>query len=108
MTSNAKIIEVATLVLKCDQTGNADDLRQLDQELSRFEAADHAALTLAYKLMEGKPFRMTSDNPETIRRSTAIAQQIGATFDDTMDDPLLGPKLGMTSITFFPPLRLMQ
>jgi hypothetical protein len=106
--SNEKIIELAALERRVDQHELADDIRQFEMELARLAPTDLMMLRFASKLMNGKPYRVTSDNPESIRRHIALAQEIGATFDDSMDDPFLGPRPGMTSITFFPPSQPLQ
>jgi len=58
---------------------------------------------MVQKLLQGKRHRVTSDNEDNIRRVTALAQELGATIDDTKDDPFLGPQPGLTSITIIPP-----
>lgn len=114
--SNAKIIKVATLMNKANQFEDRDSERdECKRALTEFQTA-HSQLEpdemmmvqLASKLMSGMSYRMTSDNPDSIRRGIALAQEIGATFDDSMDDPMLGPKPGITSIKFFPPSYPVQ
>jgi hypothetical protein len=113
---NAKIIEVAVLMNKVDQledSGNEGEefrrtVREFQTAHKLLEPDEMAMVKLASRLMTGKPFIVTSDNPESIRRDIALAQEIGATFGDSMDDPLHGPKAGITSITFFPPSHPVQ
>jgi hypothetical protein len=39
-------------------------------------------LMVASKLLEGKPYAVTSDNPETIRRCISLAKHMGASIDE--------------------------
>jgi hypothetical protein len=59
---------------------------------------------MAVHLLDGKNYRVSSDNPETIRRATAIAQQIGATVEHS-DGGFLRDVLppGLTSIRLLVP-----
>jgi hypothetical protein len=109
---NAKIIEVAVLMNKVDQledSGNEGEefrrtVREFQTAHKLLEPDEMAMVQLASRLMTGKPFIVTSDNPESIRRDIALAQEVGA----TLDDPLHGPKAGITSIRFFPPSHPAQ
>ena len=97
---NREIIELATLYLAVDQSPEDDILAE------RFSVAlEHAFDTdsagamqtwLAIKLLSGRPFELTSDNPETIRRARSIAADLGAMIEEFEQDG------GSTRVVFKP------
>jgi hypothetical protein len=113
-TRNAKIIELAALMRKLgriEEFKTDEDERlcgQYQAALSQLESVDIANAVMVSKLLDGKPYSVTSDDPEHIRRATELAQEIGATIDDSADDTFLGSQPGMTSVTFFPPSHPVQ
>ena len=97
MTDNAKIVEVAGLMLKLDQYKNEDDPACLEDS-ARFEQAvkglsqaEMMAVNAAYKLRQGKPYMVCSDNQETISGHKSLAEYMGATVEESKpEDSLLG------------------
>jgi hypothetical protein len=96
MTSNAKILEIAHLMLNVDANGSHADRNRFEQELQRLGQADIMMALLVRKLLEGKRYFIATDNPETVRRSRGIAQQIGATVEEEKG-------LDCTKMLFSPP-----
>jgi|SRR6516225_3452871 len=83
MTDNAKIVEVAGLMLKLDQYKNEDDPACLEDS-ARFEQAvkglsqaEMMAVNMAYKLRQGKPYMVCSDNQEEIGGYKSLAEYMG-------------------------------
>ncbi len=104
--SNDKIIECATLFCQLYNMKDDDpDLdrvgRQYEEAMSQIDSAECAHVVMLAKLMDGKRFRIMSNNPDTVRRAIELAREIGATFNDTEDDPWIEP-LGSTMLTFSP------
>ena len=105
-----RIIEAATLMLKqqhldqgeeCDRVGRAlhATLAQLYAEAP--EGID--ALMMVQHLLDGKPYSMTSDNPDSIQLRIDLAHAIGATVEDgPLADALPS---GLRSIGINPPSR---
>ena len=108
--NNAKIIELAALMSKCDQSESDDDLQLLNQELKQLTPKTAIALVMmAQKLLDGKCYSVSTDDPEDIRRCIAIAHLLGATVEDNQGHFLLDlfpPNI--TSIRIVPPSPPMQ
>jgi hypothetical protein len=107
VADNNKIIEIAKLA---GRAGSADDLSQLEAELSELSRLDPPGgllVIIALKLLCGKPYSMASANPETIKRCRSLASDLGATIEENADDPRLKQHefTGMTSLVFLPPSR---
>jgi len=111
--TDQRIIEAATLMLRlqhleegeeCDRVGRALDaaLAPLSSEAGALMAAMMVA-----KLLDGKPYGVTSGNPDSIRRCIAVAHRIGATVEDSDGDPVFG-QLGLRSIKINPPSQAKQ
>ena len=93
MTDNAKIVEVAGLMLKLDQYKNEDDPTCLEDS-ARFEQAvkglsqaEMMAVNMAYKLRQGKPYMVCSDNQEEIGGYKSLAEYMGATVEE-VEEPV--------------------
>jgi len=93
MTDNAKIVEVAGLMLKLDQYKNEDDPACLEDS-ARFEQAvkglsqaEMMAVNMAYKLRQGKPYMVCSDNQEEIGGYKSLAEYMGATVEE-VEEPV--------------------
>ena len=97
MADNAKIVEVAGLMHKLDQYKDEDDPACLE-DTARFEQAvkglsqaEMMAINAAYKLRQGKPYMVCSDNQETISGHKSLAEYMGATVEESKpEDSLLG------------------
>jgi hypothetical protein len=75
-------IKTATLIRTVDQKTNLpDDIERLDRELRALSSQDSILVTLAEKMLDGKHHSFTSDNPETIDRAKALAEEIGVTWE---------------------------
>lgn len=78
MTSNKKIIELATLLFKREtQCASSDDLKQLNDGMSQLTGPDDALLVdCAAYWMDREWGSVTSDNPETIRQAIELSQEL--------------------------------
>jgi hypothetical protein len=65
--------------------------------LLRLDNVDVLCLRLVEKLLEGKPYGILSDNPESIKRVRSIAAHLGATVREVHE------RGGRTGIIFDPP-----
>jgi hypothetical protein len=99
--NNEKIVELATLMHKVDQLGEGDEADAFQRELDQINSADTALVIFAGKMLEGKPYSITSDDPEgeNMTRHRALAQHLGAT------EELFTQGAVMTQIIFRPPAR---
>ena len=96
--SNEEIIRIATLELKLDHSISDADAIEFQRQLKRLDMPDDLAmLRMASKLLEGEPFQIASDNPETVARALSLALQLGASIQEEGD--------GHTHIVFAPPVR---
>ncbi|WP_334403299.1 hypothetical protein [Bradyrhizobium sp. AZCC 2289] len=97
-----EIVSLAALQLRIDSPGS--DRHPLDMEvfkngLARFNAGDCMMLMVAAKLLAGKPYCVTSDNPETISRCRSLAEHMGASVQEIRADGII------TRIILGPPCR---
>ena len=80
--TNEEIVSLATLGIKlCNTSGTPDpsDMETYKKGLTRlFDAGFLSALSAAEKLLEGKPYVITTDNEKTVQRCRSIADYIGA------------------------------
>ena len=92
LTGNKEIIKIAGAVRRANY-GNADDVKHLEDQLSRVSQLDQQpAGTLiwsAYKFLSGEPFVVVTSNPQTIERFRSLADELGATLEEDADDPRL-------------------
>ena len=109
--TKTKILEAAALMNKLYQI--EDEGEELEQAYREYVAAmdqldrdDIGMVLVAESLMNGKAYSMVSDDPDSIRRTAALALEMGATVKygegllvEIMDE--LDPT--MTSITIWPP-----
>jgi hypothetical protein len=103
MTSidNRKLIEIADLIRKVP---NDDaDADRLDGELKALTSQELVLVMLAKKLRDGRHYRITSDNPDHIRQVKALAQEIGATWEEMTGELFMGVDVPGTSLLFHPP-----
>jgi hypothetical protein len=76
--SNDEIIRLAALRDLVDQVPEFDAVTELERKLSKLDSADFVLVIMAAKLTAGKQYQVTSDNPETIDRCSALAKHMGA------------------------------
>jgi hypothetical protein len=103
-TSTEQIVRTARLVVKLDHMDDASfsveqierAKEQLERELDKLALGAKALMPIAVKLIEGKPCRVTSDNPDTIRRARELAQYLCATISSVEEGKV------MTSIVLAP------
>jgi exoribonuclease R len=74
--TNEQITELAIILNKPDFSSKDSD--DIDRCMCEAGAEDSTALVLAWKLIEGEPFRVQSGNPDTIARCRSLAQHLGA------------------------------
>jgi hypothetical protein len=96
--SDDEIIELAALQRRVDQLSLPEDIAKFEHALSQLSRQDVPILMLACKLSERKPYSVTSDNPESIRRCRLFAQHVGASVQSVQESE------GTTAIVFTPPL----
>jgi len=89
-----EVIRVARMMLAVDAgTGSAEEFERALEALGQ---RDHVMMLLAYKLQQLKPYRISTDNPETIRRARSVARRLGGVEASVETD---GP---VTNIVFGP------
>jgi hypothetical protein len=96
------IVSLAALQHKIDLSTFGNDVSPAEMEnwTNRLNALDRNGLLmlrLAAKLLEGKPYAITSDNPETITRYLPLAELMGASVQS------IAERDGITRIVFGPP-----
>jgi hypothetical protein len=99
--SNEEIISLAALKRKIDLDNavSSSDMDAFKKGLDRFGDAGIPMLMVAAKLLEGKGYQITTDNPETISRCRSLADHMGASIDVIRKDSWL------TQMNFRPPSR---
>jgi hypothetical protein len=102
MTEAAEIVRVATLMHKVDQGASAEDEAAFTSALANLDKWGVRLVTFAGKILEGKRYQITSDNPETFSRYRALAQHLGATVVDGGDSVLFEDSV---TLTFAPPAK---
>jgi hypothetical protein len=101
--TNQEIIELAALTIAVDKSPDDADLGpQLQRGLDRMSGNDAMALMLAYKLLEGKRYSISSDNPATLSRCRALAAEMGAMVSVGGTNPLLPAPLGNQTLLIEP------
>jgi hypothetical protein len=106
-----EIIEAATLGLRLYQIKDeGEELERVghafDAALSRLAPEDISAMHMAMFLLDGKPYLLTSNNPDNIRRCIAIAHKISATVENS--ENLWDDTPGLRSIMINPPSQAKQ
>jgi hypothetical protein len=80
-----KAVHLARLLI--DACNHPDD-QALQQRLrTELDHSDQTTLrlsTAAQKLLDGKGYSISTDNPETVRVFRALAEHMGATFNETV------------------------
>jgi hypothetical protein len=90
-----RILAVATLMNHAEQS---EDLAELNRLFSKLEPQEMVLVFFARKMLGGKPYRLTTDNPDTVESWRSIACHLGASEHDFVSD-------GMMTIIFTPPGR---
>jgi hypothetical protein len=81
--TNDKIIEMAKLMIAVDQSEDPALVQLLESSFKQFSGIeDGMLLQLAYKLLCDKPYVISSDNEESVRRCFELADDLGATTKD--------------------------
>jgi hypothetical protein len=89
MIDNNEIIAVAALLCKANKSDSEEDAENFGRALDSLVDVDSVALVFcAAKLMEGKPYGVHSNNPETVKRYRALAQHLGASVTEAGARPL--------------------
>jgi hypothetical protein len=81
--SNEEIVSLAALQRKIDLDSLDDhvspsDIAGFKEGLGRLDATGFVLLNVAEKILEGKSYSITSDNPETISRCRSLVKHMGA------------------------------
>ena len=100
MTGNEEIVRLATLHLALDQgPEDVDAKMEFEQGLDRLEREEILLVTAALKLLKGKPYAMSTDNPSRVARWRSLAEHMGAPVRTCEEEE------GMTHIIFDAPCR---
>lgn len=89
-------VRIAILMREVDRGGDAT---AFEHELTRLSRDDLATVHFVGKIMEGKPYQVTSDRAESIAHYRAVALRLGATVREADEDG------GLTRLVFSPPAR---
>jgi hypothetical protein len=74
-----EIVILAELQLRIDRYELPADCEAFDRGMAQLQLGDGALLSVAAKLLGGKRYAVTTDNPETVRRALATARHVGGT-----------------------------
>ena len=82
-----EILALAALQRKIDLDSLDDhvspsDIDGFKKGLDRLDANGFVLLNVARKILEGKSYSITSDNPETISRCRSLAENMGASVNE--------------------------
>ena len=104
-----RIIEAATLMHKMQYLDQGEELERVDRAFQAALAplyseapANIAALVMVQHLLDGKPYSMTSDNPDSIPLYIALAHAIGAWVEDGAGPFTDALPTGLRSIRVYP------
>jgi hypothetical protein len=92
--TDEEIIQTAHLMHAVDRGEGDEDA--LKRALDTMDRSDQSAMALAGKLIEGLPYRITTDNPDTVARARTIARLVGGTVSSFEENG------HMTSVVFVP------
>jgi len=84
-----EIVRLAALQQQIDLDSVDDHVSPLDVEqfkkgMDRLDVDGFVLLNVARKILEGKPFSITSDNPETITRCRSLIDHMGASVHEML------------------------
>ena len=100
MTDNVDhILAVAAMFIKADQSQTEADIDAFAHELEKMGQRDIVSTIMAIRLMQGRSYRLQSDNPETTDRLRQVAKQLGSSAQ------LWTEADGRVVIEFLPPTR---
>ncbi len=103
-----RIIEAATLMHRMQYLDEGEELERVDRAfqaaLSQLAPESTGVMMMVAKLLDGKPYSITGDNPDSIRLCIDLAHKINATVEDSEGHPLFGNlmKPGLRSIRIYP------
>jgi hypothetical protein len=89
--SNEEIVSLAALQRKIQVDSFGDhvspsDIDDFKDGLNRLDITGFVLLGLAGKLLEGKSYSISSDNPETISRCKSLAEYMGASVNEISEN----------------------
>jgi hypothetical protein len=88
-----ELVSLAALICEVDEHPDSADL--LEARLSKLDdPADHVLLNMAVKFAEGKPYHVTTNNPENVERHLSFAKHVGATVESIQ-------RGGLEEMTYF-------
>jgi hypothetical protein len=96
MMDAAKIVRVASLMHEVD---SGADAAEFERELAELSQTDKQMVIFAGKVLEGKPYQVTSDGAEFIARYREMALHLAATIREIEEDG------GITRVVFAPPSK---
>jgi hypothetical protein len=109
MTDTSEIIKLATIMFQMWGMEAGPELDALgaacDAQVQAVGSSGAAQAMMVMKLMQGTPYAVVTDNPDTIRKAIEIANEIGATFEQS---GVSWPKEGLTRLVIAPPTRRLQ
>lgn len=79
----AEIVRLAALMHKVDRDDSDEDATELERGLKQLGGMGSAMVIFAGKMLEGKPYRVISDWPETVARYRSVARHLGASEETT-------------------------
>jgi hypothetical protein len=103
MTMTTAIFDNIAKLAALMHTTSPKELQELDDGLAKLNHTELGLLSLAEKLLAGKRYNVTTDNPDTVRVCRAFAEYIGATVESV--ETLEWNSVPMTKIIFQPPPR---
>ena len=74
--TNVELVALAALMGQANRSPSDSEI--LKAGLARLDSSWSLPLMLAWKLLDGKSYGVTSDNPRTIDRCKALAEYMGA------------------------------
>ena len=73
-----ELVSLAAFICEVDERPESADL--LEARLSKLDdPADKVLLNMAVKFAEGRPYHVTTNNPESVQRHLSFAKHVGAT-----------------------------
>jgi hypothetical protein len=99
MSNNDEIVRLAALMCKANLSD--EEMSEYDRGLAQLNGDDFALVHIVGKLLEGKPYGVSIDNPKSVldRRHRALAQHVGASVEEIEQGD------GLTRIVYRPPSR---
>jgi hypothetical protein len=108
--TNAKIIEIAKLMLRANVDEEVREVLEAESNRLGNNQADHAMLQVAYKILSGKRYSVSTGDLGLIERCRSLAKDLNATVEDGADgllshaiDPSGRTAAARMAITIMPP-----